>query len=235
VFNPKARIERVAVAPGREVWVVDDVLLEPQALVERAVREREHFSPAAFNAYPGLEWRPGDVVSAPLADFFMLRLRSRLGARRTLSIYSRLSLATLQPDQLRPLQRLCHRDRMGADDSQTVAACTLYLFRDAALGGTSFYQPRQSLEATNALIRRFADMDNAAFTEATGLVPAYIASSNRWFELLHVVPAAFNRAVFYDGSQFHSSHIEQPRRLSDDPARGRLTLNGFFLCRRSLA
>jgi Family of unknown function (DUF6445) len=48
-----------------------------------------------------------------------------------------------------------------------------------------------------------------------------------------VVPAAFNRAVFYDGGQFHSSHITQPALLSADPARGRLTLNGFFICRRA--
>jgi hypothetical protein len=48
-----------------------------------------------------------------------------------------------------------------------------------------------------------------------------------------VVPAAFNRAVFYDGSLFHSSHITAPHKLNADPTRGRLTLNGFFLCRSS--
>jgi hypothetical protein len=47
------------------------------------------------------------------------------------------------------------------------------------------------------------------------------------------VPAAFNRAVFYDGGHFHSSHITQPEKLGADPAHGRLTLNGFFICRRS--
>jgi hypothetical protein len=41
--------------------------------------------------------------------------------------------------------------------------------------------------------------------------------------------------VFYDGNLFHSSHILAPELLSDDPARGRLTLNGFFICRRQAA
>jgi hypothetical protein len=41
--------------------------------------------------------------------------------------------------------------------------------------------------------------------------------------------------VFYDGGQFHSSHITRPEMLSDDPAHGRLTLNGFFVCKRSAA
>jgi len=232
VFNPRPRIERLTVAPGRDVWIVDDVLLEPEALRARAVAERARFVAAPFNAYPGLEWPLGAEVSQPLSDFFMLHLRQRLGARRTLAMYSRLSLATLQPQQLRPLQRLCHRDRFAAEPGQGVAACTLYLFDDPALGGTGFYAPRQPVAQINADIARWNTLDNAAFTQEIGAAPAYLTASNAHFELLASVPAAFNRAVFYDGAQFHSSHITQPELLNDDPARGRLTLNGFFLCRR---
>ena len=38
----------------------------------------------------------------------------------------------------------------------------------------------------------------------------------------------WNRLIFYDGDVFHSGDIRAPERLSDDPAVGRLTLNGFF-------
>jgi hypothetical protein len=233
VFNPRPRIESLALADGQMAWVIDEVLLEPEALVELAVRERHQFAPAPHNAYPGLEWRMPAAISDPLNEFFMLHIRSLLNARRTLSMYSRLSLATLQPTQLRPLQRICHRDRFGVADDQSVAACTLYLFKDPDLGGTSFFRPRQSLEETNALIKSWNLMDNSAFGDVIGQPAGYITASNTYFELIRTVPAAFNRAVFYDGSFFHSSHINNPSRLSADPVTGRLTLNGFFICRRN--
>ena len=233
MFNPRPRIERLPLAPGRDVWVVDDVLLDPLALRDRALRERDLFVASPHNAYPGLEWHMGSDVCEPLSEFFLLHLRQRLGARRTLSMYSRLSIATLQPPQLSPLQRLCHRDRFGTGPDEMVAACTLYLFDAPALGGTGFYAPRRPIDDINADIRRWATMDGAAFTAEIGAAPGYLTHSNAHFELLGTVPAAFNRAVFYDGGAFHSSHITAPGLLSADPARGRLTLNGFFVCRRS--
>lgn len=233
MFNPRPHIEQVPLPGGGACWVVDNALQEPQALVQRAVSQRAQFAAAPFNAYPGLEWRMGIEVNGPLNEFFMLHLRSLMGARRTLSMYSRLSLATLQPAQLRPLQRLCHRDRLGVQAEQTVAACTLYLFKDSTLGGTSFFAPRLPLAQINANMPRWNALSDAAFTEEIGSPAAYLTRSNAFFELQHVVPAAFNRAVFYDGNQFHSSHIEQPEKLLADPACGRLTLNGFFICRRS--
>ncbi|MDP2007924.1 MAG: DUF6445 family protein [Rubrivivax sp.] len=235
MFNPKPRIERVPVGGGHHAWVVDDVLLDAEALRARAIAERQRFAAAPYNAYPGLEWPMGPEVSGPLADFFLLHIRALLGARRTLSMTSRLSLVTLQPHQLRPLQRLCHRDRLGVTPDQAVAACTLYLFDDPALGGTSFYLPKRPIEDINADIRRWHTLDDAAFTQEIGAAPGYLTESNVHFELAAVVPAAFNRAVFYDGGQFHSSHITRPELLSDHPARGRLTLNGFFVCQRSAA
>lgn len=233
MFNPRPVIERVPLPAGGACWVIDDVLQDPQALVQRAVSQCEQFVAAPFNAYPGLEWRMTGDVSGPLNEFFMLHLRGLMGARRTLSMYSRLSLATLQPAQLRPLQRLCHRDRLGVEADQTVAACTLYLFKESTLGGTSFFAPRLPLAQINAHMPRWNGMDDAAFGQEIHSEPAYLTRSNPFFELQHVVPAAFNRAVFYDGNHFHSSHIEDPAKLSAEPAQGRLTLNGFFICRRS--
>lgn len=237
MFNPRPRIERVPIAgtgTGQDAaWVIDDVLLQPEALRQHAIAHRHRFVAAPHNAYPGLEWQQDETVDTALADFFLQHVRGLLDARRTLSMYSRLSLATLQPQQLRPLQRLCHRDRFGVDADQMAVACTLYLFHDEALGGTAFYRARQPLPETNALIRGFNDMSDEQFTQAISTPPAYLTTSNAHFEFLHAVPPAFNRAVFYDGNFFHSSHILASDKLSDDPARGRLTLNGFFICRRT--
>jgi hypothetical protein len=215
MFNPRPRVQHVALPQGREAWVVDDALLDPHALRQMAQQQRARFEASPHNAYPGIEWRMGPEVSEPLAEFFMLHLRSLMGARRTLS--------------------MCHRDRFGTGPQEQVAACTLYLFDDPALGGTGFYAPRRPVEHINADIRRWATMERSTFDAEIGAAPGYLAGSNAHFELLGVVPAAFNRAVFYDGSGFHSSHITEPQRLREDPASGRLTLNGFFVCRRSAA
>ena len=237
MFNPRPRIERVPITGtgnGQDAaWVIDNVLLDPEALRQQAVAQQHRFVAAPHNAYPGLEWQMDSTVSDPLADFFMLHVRALLNARRTLSMYSRLSLATLQPAQLRPLQRLCHRDRFGTGPGEGVAACIVYLFVKPELGGTSFYRPRRPIADVNADIRRWATLDDAAFTHELGAEPGYLTASNGHFELVRTVPAAFNRAVFYDGSQFHSSHITQPALLSDNPAQGRLTLNGFFITRQT--
>jgi len=55
----------------------------------------------------------------------------------------------------------------------------------------------------------------------------YMTESNEAAELLDVVPARFNRFVFYSGSIPHSAHITRPGLLSADPSQGRLTLNCF--------
>lgn len=230
-WNPRPRLEPVPIAPGRTAWVVDDALLEPERLRSHAIAHAHRFEAAPFNAYPGLEWRLGDAVDGPLADFFLLHVRERLGGRRTKAMYSRLSIATLQPGELRPLQRLCHRDRFGTGPGEIVAACVLYLFDDPGLGGTGFYAPRRPVADIEADFRRWNAMSDDAFTEEIGSPPAYLTGGNAHFELLGTVEPRFNRAVFYDGSGFHSSHITEPARLSADPARGRLTLNGFFVCR----
>ena len=61
---------------------------------------------------------------------------------------------------------------------------------------------------------------------------AYLTASNDCFEQVASVPAAFNRAIFYDGEIFHAAQIEAPHLLTDDPMTGRLTMNGFFRYRR---
>lgn len=231
MFNPRPRIEALRIDATRTAWVIDDVLTDPRAWVDIACEHAAQFKAAPFNAYPGLEWRMGPDVDQPLGEFFMQHLRSRMGFRRTLSMYSRLSLATLQPRQLRPLQRICHRDRLGAEAGQGVAACTLYLFNNPALGGTSFYAPRRPIGQIDADIGRWNTLADEAFTQEIGAAPAYLTDSNASFELLATVPAVFNRAVFYDGGHFHSSHVTRPELLSGNPTEGRLTLNGFFLGR----
>ena len=111
----------------------------------------------------------------------------------------------------------------------------LYLFRDPALGGTSFYRPRIGPAEVERLVADSASMDAAAFGARYGLAPGYMSGGNAFFERVAQVPAAWNRMIVYDGSLFHSADVDPSAGLSADPARGRLTLNSFVTCRRAAA
>jgi hypothetical protein len=234
MFNPRPRIQSLPITAHHACHVVDDALLDPDALVEFAVRERARFAKAPHNAYPGIELRMQETFSTRLDDFFRLHLRARLGARRTLRMYSRLSLVTLPPSALEPRQCICHRDRMMVEPDQMSLASVLYLFRDTALGGTSFYVPRRGARETDELLLDSGRLSMAEFTRRYGVPQAYLSDSNDWFERVLQVPARWNRMIFYDGGMFHSGDIIAPERLSDDPREGRLSLNGFFTCSRAL-
>jgi len=219
LFNPNPKILAVDLPGYKPCVVIDNFLLDPNALVELACRQRANFSTPSRNAYPGIEWQMPDDFSARLNDFFILHVRKLLGARRTVSMYSRLSMITLQPDELAPNQRLCHQDQLSEDPQHCFGASVLYLFKNPALGGTSFYRPR-------------ADHVASANPNQPSAPSGYITDSNAEFEKFCTIPPLWNRIIFYDGTIFHSGHITQPGLLNSDPLSGRLTLNGFFTCRK---
>ena len=81
-----------------------------------------------------------------------------------------------------------------------------------------------------------ATLPAEAFAASHGIRRAYPATSNAWFERVLGVPPRWNRLIAYSGTLFHCSDIPEPSRLDADPAKGRLTLNGFYACeRRSIA
>lgn len=229
-FNPAPRVSALSLEPGEFCIVVDEALANPEGLVDWAASQQ--FRPTEQFPYPGVIVDAPAAVSAMIGDYFAEHVRGRLGGRRTLSTTVRLSLVTLAPQQLRLVQWQCHRDRLGPlPHDLRLAAMVAYLFRDPGLGGTSFYRSRLSEEETGRMISDAGCMGAAEFSARYGLEPGYLSGSNRYFERLAQVPAAWNRMLFYNGDLFHSGDIAAPARLSDDPRTGRLTLNGFFTCR----
>jgi hypothetical protein len=212
--------------------ILDDVIEDPQALIDLALRHRAAFAPAAHNAFPGPELPLPQSVVARFTECFSQHARGAVGARRVVEAHGRMSIVALPPERLSPIQRVCHRDRLAAATDECVAAAVVYLFRDELLGGTAFYAPRHPPEVVNRRMSEWAAMDGAAFERDTGWPAAYMTTSNQWFERSAVVEPRFNRMICYDGSQFHSSHIAHPQRLTDDPNQGRLTLNLFLRCKR---
>lgn len=226
MFNPRPTIRHIRITGSHTCTVIDDFLAEPHKLVEFAVAQQAQFAMDPDNYYPGPELGLGPDVARALDEFFALHVRRSLGARRTLHASARLAMATLRGPQLNGLQRLCHRDAVALPPGEGVAASVVYLFDDPRLGGTSFYVPKKPFDETAAFLQRVAD--GAPLPR-----PGYMSGSDEWFEQVSTVVAKFNRAIFYDGTLFHAAQIEDPALLTELPATGRLTMNGFFRVRRS--
>jgi hypothetical protein len=229
MFNPAPRLGKLPFADGFCV-VVDDALQDPVALRDFAAAQRARFVQAPFNAYPGIELGLTGPIEAALGEFFDRHIRALLGGRRRVRMNCRLAMTTTPPDELQPRQCIPHRDSAWIQPQHLACASVLYLFDEPALGGTSFYRPRQDAQATARLVHDSSTMDAAAFGAKHGIGPGYPSGTTRYFEQLASVPARFNRMIFYDGRLFHSGDIADARALDDDPLRGRLTLNGFYTC-----
>ena len=232
LFNPDPAISIVPIMPGQVCVVVDNALRDPQGLVDWAAAQT--FSPPRDFPYPGLVLAAPSGITQRVSDCFATRARSQLGARRTQSVAIRFSMVTSPPAELAPIQWQCHRDRLAVEPERVIfAAMVLYLFHDPALGGTSFYRPRLNEEQLERMVTDSEQLSAADFGARYGLQASYMFGSNPNFELVSSVPAAWNRMIFYDGGLFHSADISQPSLNSADPRTGRLTLNGFFTCRRN--
>ena len=234
-FTARPEIRTLAVDGQPVCHVVDDALANPDEWRAFAGSARSAFADAPYNAFPGLELRLPDGASAPLARFFDEHLRRTFSARRIERMYARLSMVNRRPEDLQPWQWQPHVDQLQTAPGQCVAASVLYLFEDAALGGTSFYRPRQAADLTLAMIQDSASLPAAEFSAKHGVAAGYLTGSNAWFEKVASVPARWNRLIVYSGTIFHSGEIAHPEKLTNDVAKGRLTLNGFFTCRRSLS
>jgi hypothetical protein len=237
LINPNPQIKIVPLPGYKPCIVIDNFLADPQAIVDHACNLQDKFAITRKNAFPGPEMRMPDEFSDRLNDFFILHVGKLLGVRRTLSMFSRLSMITLQPQELSSNQRICHQDHPFGYPQHSFSASVLYLFKNDALGGTSFYRPKVTEDEIARLYSsssEWQDLSREQFAMRFGTTPNYMTQSNSYFELIGTIPPAWNRIIFYDGGIFHSGHITQPELLSKNPAQGRLTINGFFTGRKSI-
>ena len=232
LFNPDPQIGVSRIGREQVCVVVDNALSNPEVLVNWATGQA--FEPARGSSYPGLVLDAPAAMTQLVGDHFAQYARSRLRARRTQSVAVRFSLVTVPPAELAPVQWQCHRDRLAADPERVIfAAMVLYLFRNPALGGTSFYRPLQGAEQVARMNADSEALTPDEFGARYGLRAGYMVDSNAYFERIGRVPAVWNRMIYYDGGLFHSGDIGEPSQLSADPRVGRLTLNGFFTCQRN--
>ena len=228
-FNAACRIDVRRLRDGSALVIVDDALATPEDLVALASDELPDMVPDARWNYPGIELSlpPADVE--PCARFLKRHLRDNFGLSRVVwETYGRLSMVTTPPEKLTWKQRMCHVDANPGPEDERVIASVLYLFDDEHLGGTAFFQPRPEAPPYLQLLEQNQPGPGSEAFRFFQQPPAYHTDSNEFFELDQVVKPRWNRMIFYRGDVPHSSHITEPTRLSDDPRKGRLTLNGFY-------
>ena len=230
-INPALEVQASRIAENRLCVVIDDFLLNPEEAVEFACANASGFTQLE-RSYPG-GVLPVETRHTSQIDRFIKRDMSRVFGfcRGGLEIQAQYSLATLQPEEFTWIQRLCHSDP-GQGEGRVNLAGLLYLFENPEMGGTGFYRwkdpefwremthmqqadPDAGIDILREKFRMFRDP------------PRYMTESNEAAELVDVVPARYNRFVFYPGDLPHSAFITDPRLLSGDPAKGRLTLNFF--------
>lgn len=230
-INPDAAIELHPIDADNQCVVVDDFLLHPETVIELAEQHADLFS-VPRHAYPGLVADININLTGDLRRYIQSKMARQFGfLRGGLDLTTVLSMATLKPEELSNLQRLCHSDPRTTAGRLNYAA-VLYLFKDEALGGTGFYRwkDRPTMEKATELEMQdpegalaFLKESFASFSEPA----SYMTESNDVAELLTMIPARFNRWLFYPGSVPHSAFISAPEKLTSDFRSGRLTLNCF--------
>lgn len=138
-------------------------------------------------------------------------------------IEASFSIVTLQPHDLRPVQRAPHFD---STDQKYFAL--LHYLRVPPGSGTAFYRQRSTG------IERVTEQNITTFVRTAEaiepLLPkdsGYIQGSNEFYEQIGAVEAFPDRMLIYQGSLLHSGIIPPGMKFSDDPREGRLTANIF--------
>jgi len=230
-INADAEIRVEAISADHSCVVIDDFLKRPKDIVRFAEENAAAFS-IPENSYPGLLFDVDEDAMSDIIRFVrstMSRQFSFLKGGMATSSY--LSMATMQPEQLSNLQRVCHTDPRERPDRRNYSGL-VYLFDNEKLGGTGFYRwkEQQLIEQATALeledpqrALEFLREHFATYRQP----PQFMTKSNEIAELLYDAPARFNRFVFYSGDLPHSASISSPELLSNDFSTGRLTLNCF--------
>lgn len=175
--------------------------------------------------YPGVRSRAPASYGRMLAQALAGPLGELFGwaDARFAVIASDFSLVTTRPEALTPIQRIPHFD--GTDEG---VVAVLHYLTDS--GGTAFFRHRVTgyERITEGRAERYdevmrADMRTHGMPDA-----AYVDGDTPVFAETARFEARFGRLLAYPGNALHSGRIPPGGALTDDPARGRLTVNTFL-------
>ena len=213
---------------GHQVLLIDDFLEDPQALVQAACDSTFELCPGAIEGkgYPGMRANAPEAYSQELVSLLDPLIKINFGIDEDLPLRKTpcmFSLTTLTPDRLGPLQRVPHFD----SSAPHYMASLLYLC-DGRHGGTGFY--RHKATGLQQIGVDDTERYGASVREQIERQPPpqrYFDAGDEHFEFLGRLPAKFNRLVVYSGGLIHTACVNPSHSISDDPRRGRLTVNTF--------
>ena len=204
------------------VVVIDGFAAAPAQFVDDA--SFLAFAPRGAH-YPGIRAKTPNALLRPLLDALAPVVAEVFGPGDMAVIDAFYSLVTTPPAALAPIQRLPHVDEV----SPGRLALLHFLSADES-SGTAFYRHRatgwESLDA--ARLAPYREMLAAEITRDGLPDAAYLAGDTPLFQQVAAYRGAFNRALLYRSHALHCALIPPAMRLSDDPARGRLTVNTFL-------
>lgn len=216
-----ARVESIGNEQTKIIHIAD-FFTDPDAVVAAACDQTY----ARINPhYPGVRAPVAAELLQTLCDTLAEQDLAGSPSGRTWQGRAWYSIVTSPPQRLTPIQRLPHFD--GFDEAQL--AVMIYLDHTAH-GGTAFFrQHKTGIERVTE--QRFPEYKKSLerSVQAAGLPAArYVTDGAPHFEKIGASDGAFNSLIIYPGTLLHSGVIRNDLPLETDPARGRLTINGFF-------
>lgn len=218
----KVSVERIG-NEGEPLVVIDNFTGQPERLRDLGVRS--YYYPAGVD-YPGIR-APADPSYLDIRRDLMMRVMGQVfGLSRSIQCeVAAFSVVSLAPEELNARQRIPHHDH---SDPGRVAI--MHYLDGPESGGTAFYRhKRTGFETIHP--EREAAYSQALEEDAReyGDPPvAYPSADTPGFEQIGAVEARVDRVALYRGRQLHSGIIPDAGALSDDPAKGRLTVNMFL-------
>lgn len=224
VLNSDAKVALYRHGREREpILVIDEFLPDPGAWRDEA--KRRSFRPIGPH-YPGLRAPVAEAQATAMRDQLADLLADTFELDPVPPVFEcYYSIVSTPPQALAPIQRLPHVDGLERD-----RIAILIFLSGVEAGGTAFY--RQRATGFETLDRdRFAQFETElrAGVAKHGLPEAaYIIGDTPLYEKIASYEARPNRALIYRSRSLHCAEIVAGSELPADPAKGRLTVNGFL-------
>lgn len=219
----KVTLQRIGV-DAQPLMIVDNVLAEPEAMVECADKAQFYVPPHTH--YPGINANLPEAYYRAIITALRQPLEAAFGlsSRAYLDYFGFFALATADAAEATAAQRFPHVD---CYDPSRLAM--VHYFCGEGFGGTGFFrQQATGFEAIDqARARRYVEGVMAEREQSVGADPAFPGEGMRHYDLIGQVEATFNRLIVYRSHVLHAPLLGLGG-ASAEPRSGRLTANGFI-------
>lgn len=231
VFNNNARVSVRRI--GREMQpliIVDDVLVNPEVMVDFARDRASHEAPPEGSYFPGSNGKLPPAYGTRLTITLRPALERVFGLPRgaSLSHEGFFGIATTPAEALQPLQTVPHFDSL---DPHRIAM--VHYFCGAPYDGTAFFRHTatgyETVDARRSEPYRRQVFEEMEVLNRDGL--AHVRRDMPYFEEIEYVEPVFNRLAIYRTTSLHAGILGHSA-LAPSPAEGRLTANSFIAVHR---